>query len=299
LHILEYLKPDFFVFENVPGLLTARAKGRETFQQILNDFASISPAYEVAPSLAEYRKNPREYILNSVYFGVPQERKRIILIGYKQNLESKYPTIRDIFRNILRSAQEEKGCVTVNDAIGDLPLLKPGKGNDRWFGPYDRNSRLTEYQRKIRRDSQGVLNHRARTHMDSDIERYKFFIEHHKNGNGAATLNDLLQERPDLMPAHKNTTDFIDRFKVQWWNYPSATITSHISKDGHYYIHPAIDQCRSFTVREAARCQSFPDNYLFEGPRTEQFRQVGNAVPPLLAYAVARILKKELRQIYD
>jgi DNA (cytosine-5)-methyltransferase 1 len=252
----------------------------------------------VAPSLEEYRKNPREYILNSVDFSIPQERKRIVLVGYKQELESEYPGIRSIFRNILFSIKSRNSYLTVTDAIGDLPPLKPGEGNNRWFGLYNGSNRITKYQDKIRKDSPGVLNHRARTHMESDLERYKFFVEHHKNGNGAATLNDLAQERPDLMPDHRNLTDFIDRFKVQWWTQPSSTITSHISKDGHYYIHPDIHQCRSFTVREAARCQSFPDNYLFEGPRTEQFKQVGNAVPPRLASVIARVILKELKQIY-
>ncbi|MDI6732680.1 MAG: DNA cytosine methyltransferase [Planctomycetota bacterium] len=297
-YILEQLQPDFFVFENVPGLLTARVSSQEMFKKILDGFSSINPAYETSPTFDEYRKNARKYLLNSADFGVPQKRKRLVLIGYKRKLESRYPDIREIFRDILCRGKRNKGCRTVTDAIGDLTELKPGDGSDRWFGSYNRRTNLAEYQNLMRENSSGILNHRARTHMESDLERYKFFIEHHKNGNGAATLKDLKRENPGLMPDHNNLDIFINRFKVQWWNQPSSTVTAHICSDGHYYIHPDIHQCRSFTVREAARCQSFPDNYLFEGPRTEQFRQVGNAVPPLLAEAIAKIIHRKLLQIY-
>ena len=298
LHILENIKPDFFIFENVPGLLSAKASGEKIFRKLLDDFSAIDPAYEIAPSYEEFRKKPKDYLLNSADFKIPQTRKRMILIGYKQKLESRYPEVRQIFRKILDIASRNKEIYTVDDAIGDLPRLKPREGNDLWYGEYKTNKMLKKYQTAMRKNSPGILNHKARSHMKSDLKRYKFFIEHHKNGNGAATLKNLKKEKPDLLPDHKNLTGFIDRFKVQWWNQPSSTITAHIHKDGHYYIHPDISQCRSFTVREAARCQSFPDNYKFEGPRTEQFRQVGNAVPPRLAFVVAKFIIKELNKIY-
>jgi DNA (cytosine-5)-methyltransferase 1 len=123
-------------------------------------------------------------------------------------------------------------------------------------------------------------NHETRSHMREDLARYAF----------AAAFAGVFDRSP-------KASEFPDRFRVQVWKRASTTVTSHISKDGHYFIHPDLKQCRSLTVREAARLQTFPDNYLFEGNRTEQFVQVGNAVPPLMARQIAQALLSLLSKL--
>ena len=140
---------------------------------------------------------------------------------------------------------------------------------------------------------QGVLNHSSKSHMISDLHRYLFFSCYAEVLGISPTMRDFPE---GLQPDHKNKDSgkFNDRFRVQVADHPATTITSHIAKDGHYYIHYDPEQCRSLTVREAARLQTFPDNYFFCGPRTGQYTQVGNAVPPLLATQVAKIVRNFL-----
>jgi DNA (cytosine-5)-methyltransferase 1 len=137
----------------------------------------------------------------------------------------------------------------------------------------------------------GVCQHETRSHMRSDLHRYLYASCFAKVFDRTPMLRDYPEK---LLPDHVNirakTTPFLDRFRVQIGSLPSTTVVSHISKDGHYYIHPDPAQCRSLTVREAARLQTFPDNYFFEGNRTEQYVQVGNAVPPLLATQLGKVV---------
>lgn len=137
----------------------------------------------------------------------------------------------------------------------------------------------------------GVTLHETRSHMPSDLQRYLFASCFAQVCGRSPRIGDFPEK---LLPDHGNVDDesvpFADRFRVQLGNEPSSTVVSHIAKDGHYYIHPDPSQCRSLTVREAARLQTFPDNYFFEGNRTQQYTQVGNAVPPLLARKIANVV---------
>jgi DNA (cytosine-5)-methyltransferase 1 len=146
----------------------------------------------------------------------------------------------------------------------------------------------------------GVANHESRLHMSRDLDRYLFVSCYGIIHGESPKLGRFPQE---LLPEHANVGRalgygmFNDRFRVQVTGKPATTIVAHVAKDGHYYVHPDPSQCRSLTVRETARIQTFPDNYFFEGPRTQQYRQVGNAVPPLLAWQLAEIVSQYLNRL--
>ena len=148
-----------------------------------------------------------------------------------------------------------------------------------------------------------AIHHVSRGHLTLDLKRYLFSSLYTKHFGKFPRMEDYRQFGDDLLPDHENAESgkFTDRFRVQLPDKPATTVTSHISKDGHYFIHYDPAQCRSLTVREAARIQTFPDNYFFCGSRTQQFHQVGNAVPPYLAFQIAVVvhetLQPELAQI--
>ena len=174
--------------------------------------------------------------------------------------------------------------VTVRDAISDLPKIKPNEGSDVFHSGVKIN--MNDYVAKIRgKDFELIYNHWARFHNEKDRERYRILSEH-----GNWQLKDLQTVRPDLVNHDPN--HFGNRYTVQEWDKPGKTVCAHLYKDGNLFIHPDPAQERTFTVREAARIQSFPDDFFFEGSRTDQFKQVGNAVPPLMAQAFAKTLKK-------
>ncbi len=211
--------------------------------------------------------------------------------------------------NVLQECQQQAWYRTTSKrdpVLGDVlasalsSLRKPRKDRGAEFLPWDvdiRNNREWFFDQRL----QGVCNHAARGHIEQDLYRY-FFAACFAKAQG---LSPILRDFPiQLLPNHQNVSKsveegnlFEDRFRVQVAGRPATTITSHISKDGHYYIHYDPTQCRSLTVREAARLQTFPDNYFFTGPRTAQYQQVGNAVPPLLASQIAASILELLQRM--
>lgn len=269
--IVKKYKPKMFIFENVPGIFTAQ--DGKIFYEISQEFDKIG--YKLKVGNNEKRE---ENLQEAVNYGVYQTRKRVIIFGVRKDLNYDYPD----FTKYAEKFDEE---INTKNAILDLNSLKDGEGYDRKVVGY-KNLPQSKYEEYLRKDSIGILNHRARKLNSRDKKIYQLAIE-------KSTKNEKLyyDELPKNLKTHKNEKSFSDRFKVHGMYDVPHTIVAHISKDGHYNIHPDIKQCRALTVREAARIQSFPDNYLFEGPRTAQYVQVGNAVPPLLSKAIARALK--------
>ena len=274
---------------------------------------------------------PTDFIIRSEEYGIPQTRHRVILLGIRADIDiipdiltksrnlipveevlSGLPNIRSGLSKTKDGKQEWKLAMEellltnmhkeidkdvwlrMKDVIENLSLPRNDKGAD--FIEFNSG---VKYNENWYLDSKlsGVCNHESRSHIKEDLYRYLFVSCFAKLKKRSPKLFDFPSF---LLPKHKNVdkgiteNKFADRFRTQLYGQPSKTVTSHISKDGHYFIHPDSSQCRSLTVREAARIQTFPDNYFFCGPRTEQFHQVGNAVPPLLANQIGKIISRIL-----
>ena len=239
--MVEVFRPCFFVFENVPAMKVA-LKGHilRNMRERIKDLG-----YE-----AETK------ILNARKYYVLQKRKRIFIVGWPKESGGRYPDPRKKEHEYL-----------VADVLNDLPRLKPGEGQN----VMDYDGEPNGYLRSsgIRKNWNILTHHIARPHNSRDIQIYKRAIKMWKEKRKRLKYIDL----PEHLQTHRNRTSFLDRFKVVADNKQySHTMVAHIAKDGHYYIHPDIDQTRSLTAREAARLQSFPDNFYFEGPRTSRYR---------------------------
>jgi len=253
---LERYKPKMFVFENVLGLKSAKGGHYlEEMEKIFN-----KKGYKIKLHTLEARN-----------FGVLQNRKRIIILGWQKNKNISVPNLEEI-------AIESN--YLVKDLLIDLPVINAGEGADR-FLKY--KTETTEYLKShaLRNGIDILTQHIARPHREQDKEIYKIAVQKWNKKQERLNYNDL----PERLKTHQNRTSFFDRFKVVASDLPySQTVVAHIAKDGHYYIHPDIKQNRSISVREAARLQSFPDDYYFEGEKEGSNRTAAfNAVPPLMA----------------
>jgi DNA (cytosine-5)-methyltransferase 1 len=346
--ILAIHKPPVFIMENVKGILSSKVENEGIFNQLITDLRNPVESYKklqgeenISKSRTEYKIyslvkkagidlygeeifQPKDFIIRSEEYGVPQTRHRVILLG-----------IRNDIKNIPEILEKAKGLIPVDDVLCGLPNIRSGLSkepdskmnwrraiedllntngkeidvqvwekmkqciNNLTLPQKDKGSDFVEYDADIEYNKTwyldnkliGVCNHKSRSHIKEDLYRYLFVACFAKVKGRSPKLSDF---PVSLLPKHLNAKGgkFADRFRVQLYGQPSKTVTSHISKDGHYFIHPDPSQCRSLTVREAARIQTFPDNYFFCGPRTQQFHQVGNAVPPLLAKQIATLVNK-------
>lgn len=261
---LDRYKPKMFVFENVLGLKSAN-EGKYLVE--------MEKMFNIKGYLIKL------HVLEARNFGVLQNRKRIIILGWKNK------------KNVWVSKLEEikiQHNYLVKDLLSDLPKINDGEGTNK-YSVY--NTETTEYLKSfsIRNGLDVLTQHIARPQRAQDKEIYQSAVLKWNQKKERLNYNDL----PDRLKTHQNRTSFFDRFKVVASDLPySQTVVAHIAKDGHYYIHPDLRQNRSISVREAARLQSFPDDYYFEGEkevsnRTAAFKQIGNAVPPLMAKYVA------------
>lgn len=315
LDILDYFQPPVFVMENVKGIISATHRGSRIFHRICED---LSKAGYVLHTLSG--KPSRDaignwvsdaFVIRAEEYGVPQRRHRVFIIGVRKDLRITPGTLvpdkhAKGFAEALAGIPPLRSRLSSNDSISKWQKARQyGLKSAGWrcdmATPQSIGGEFVESKKAALaflgdRNLGGIPNHQTRSHIEEDIRRYAFAASFAKIHGRSPKVGDF---PPQLKPDHKNIDNkevpFTDRFKVQLKNHPSSTITSHISKDGHYYIHPDPAQARSLTVREAARLQTFPDNYRFEGPRTEQYKQVGNAVPPLLARKIAASILSILR----
>lgn len=287
--ILEHYRPKLFVFENVTGILSAKANGKAIFPQVIK---ALGKEYKVIG-------DPDTILFNTANYGVPQIRKRIIIMGVRKDIDG--IEANELYQNVIKThydpdmPEKERGklkkYVDVRQALGDLPPVLPGEdaSTDSFNYPCD-NEFLTRIGNK---GISPLMDHICRKNNDTDRERFRVMIENHWS------FGEMRRARPDL--EHEHSRVFDNSYVVQWWELPSKTILAHIHKDGFQFIHPDYNQARTFTVREAARIQSFPDDFVFEGSRGEKYKQIGNAVPCLFAEALAKASKKTLKKIdsYD
>lgn len=268
---LERYKPKMFVFENVLGIITAK-KGKpfEDLQKVVDE--------------AGYTMDVHVQVASK--HGVLQNRQRVIIVGWQKGSDYHYPTL----------SPGENNYQVLKDLFSDLPERKSGEG--KLCEPIEYIKPLSEMrylkESKIRGTLDFTTQHIARPNNANDREIYKIALDKFLLHNGERLDYSKL---PSRLQHHKNKETFLNRFSVVNPYGSCHTVVAHIAMDGHYYIfptlNPTIENVRSITIREAARLQSFPDDFYFEGSRSAAFKQIGNAVPVVLAHKIAVELREQ------
>lgn len=266
---VKHFEPPLCVMENVPGMLNL--EDRNVADEVLDNFHEIGYATAHA-------------VVNARWFGVPQDRKRLIFIGVRDDLdlELKAEQLEDFGPSFLRDVAGLPGETNVKRAIADLPEIPHGIREDPQ--PYIRRpGRISRYAELMRHGSNGlVADHICRKHNEQDLEAFRYLPQ----GGIYADLPDHLKRyRDDIFP---------DKYRKLRWKSVAGTVTAHLAKDCYTHIHPA--QARTISIREAARIQSFPDDFRFYGNMGDRFRQIGNAVPPLMSWGIAEYIDQQLRE---
>lgn len=269
--VVDRYKPKFFIFENVQGMLSAYPDGTPIVSKIRKGFEDIG--YII-------KDNLNEAVFDLTEYGVPQNRKRVILLGVSQEVfgDSCKEIIEDFYNNVMPSLKTNK--VTVKEAIGDLPCLYPLKNEEK------RNGKKVSHNLC---DDISVHNHEPRFHSQRDIKIFSTLANDIETGELKYVETKALKELYTKMTGHKSN---VHKYYVLRWDEQSNTIPAHLYKDGLRHIHPDSKQARSITVREAARLQTFDDDYVFLGSKMNQYKMIGNAVPPRFSYVLAKALHK-------
>lgn len=268
LKVVQHYKPKVFVFENVPGILSAKPGDGSVKIIDLIQKAFADAGYIVLPNLSNA-------IIDMTEYGVPQNRKRIIILGVsKDYYGDKAETMVEKFYSSYLPEHKVEKKTTVREAIGDLPKLKP------LDEPISYSGRKLSHEIPI-----PLINgHISRFHSKRDIELFRFLEEDIASGRKEYTNTKALKV---LYTKLTGKTSNVHKYYVLRWDEPSNLIPAHLFKDGLRHIHPDPTQARTITVREAARLQTFPDDYYFNCSQTDAFKMIGNAVPPLFAKKVA------------
>lgn len=277
IRILQYYKPNFFIFENVVGMLSAAPDGTPIVDRIKAAFNQVG--YCVIDDF-------RNALFDVADFGIPQHRRRVILLGVRKETFGEQSTdiINDFYKSILPELKNKSKQRTVRDAIGNLPKLYPIKDIIRFNGRRFSHEPIS---------SPSILNHEPRFHSERDQGVFKLLGEDIESGKNAYVSTSNLKELYTKVTGKKSN---IHKYYVLRWDKPSNTIPAHLYKDGMRHIHPDPLQARSITVREAARLQTFADDFEFLGPNMAQYKMIGNAVPSdfarLIATGLYRIMRK-------